>query len=228
MADSLTPSELTEQMFATVGRAITQWSFVENELCHLLSVCIGSALPKVIGDNNYVEYRWTGMWLFYSVENWRTKLQMVDAAIDAYVVNTKAGDALMKEWTRLSEKANKLARKRNKLAHWFVRPAQKTGTGTANEPIAPAILCPPYGSPSYYKETGLNSAGATLTAVQVQHLERAFCILAEKISALTLKVAHNEELRDRSVRQALDRLRSDGRLDPRLVALLEQTLSSRA
>ncbi len=142
MAAAHTPRELTEQMFATVGRAITQWSFVENELCKLFAVCIGCARLTRIAETEAIEQRWTGMALFYAIENWRTKLQLVDAALEAHVVGTPVQQDLIAEWEKLSEKANKLARKRNKLAHWFVRPAQRTGTGEAHEPIAPARLCP--------------------------------------------------------------------------------------
>ena len=139
MANALTPADATEQMFAAVGRAITQWSFVENELSKLLAVAIGGA---VIRDGQGVKYieSWTAMWLFYSVENWRSRLQILDAALTAHLYHAEAANDLMPEWARLSEKANALAKKRNKLAHWFVLPAQRTGTAEDHEPIAPAPL----------------------------------------------------------------------------------------
>lgn len=226
MAESNTPSELTEQMFATVGRAITQWSFVENDLSTLFGVCLGGAAIDKKYGYVHVPRGWNAMWLFYSVENWRAKLQLLDAAIEAHLLGSTAEKKLKAEWAKLSDKASDLARKRNKLAHWFVRPAQRSGTGAEHEPIAPARLCPPYGSPKYYRETGFNPPGVALTEKQVRELDTAFSGLAEKVRRFTKKVAKAKEPRDKDVLLALDLLLSDGRLDPPLLKALERALSS--
>jgi hypothetical protein len=227
MVDQRSPSEQTEQMFAAVGRAITQWSFVEKDLSVLLGVCIGNAILDE--KHGAISYNvWTAMWLFYSIENWRAKLQLVDAAMEAHLKRTSVEEEIGAEWGRLSGKANKLAGKRNKLAHWFVLPAQRTGTGAEGEPIAPARLCPPYGSPGYYQATGLNPSGVTLTEVEVRHIEAALCLLSDKIRAFTRKVAAVKELRDRDARRAFDLLQLDGRLDPLLVEALRRALPPEA
>lgn len=213
-------------MFATVGRAITQWSFVEKELSELLGVCLGGATINKEYGYVHVPRVWTGMWLFYSVENWRAKLQLVDAAVEAHLLQTPTEQELKAAWVKLSDKVNDLARKRNKLAHWFVLPAQRTGTGAETEPIAPARLCPPYGSPKYYRETGLNPRGVTLTEKQVRKLDAAFYELADKLRAFTRDVAQAEEPRDRDVLLALDLLLSDGRLDQPLLEALKREMSS--
>ncbi|WP_196233026.1 hypothetical protein [Sphingomonas segetis] len=226
MAKEATPSELTEQMFAAVGRAITQWSFVEYELCKLLAVGIGGAVYEKTMTRPFIE-SWTAIWLFYAVENWRSRLQLVDGALTAHLHQATCADELKAEWATLSDKANDLARKRNKLAHWFVLPAQRTGTGADYEPIAPARLCPPYGSPSYYQATRLtNPKKQALTEKQVNELATAFHALERKVRDFTHKVARTQELRDRHVRLALDRLILDGRLDPPVLEALERALSS--
>jgi hypothetical protein len=219
MAEGPTPEEMTEQMFAAVGRAITQWSFLEAQLSQLFAVCTGAAVLKRDNHIQFIE-NWTSMWTFYAVENFRSRLQVVDAALFAHVYRAQAEDDLRSEWGKLSLKTQKLARKRNKLAHWTVKPAQRTGTAEPHEPIAPAKLLPPYGSPGWYRETGLNPKGHSLTVVQVGHLEKAFCLLDEKIRIFTHKVAGTEELRVKSAHSAIDRLLLGGQLDQRLLAEL--------
>lgn len=225
MAKSDNPSELTEQMFATIGRAITQWSFVEKELSRLLGVCLGGAtFTKRPGGTVIAPGATAAIFLFYAVENWRSRLQLVDASIEAHFMRSKAAEELTGEWAKISDKANDLARKRNKLAHWFVLPAQRTGTGAEHEPIAAARLFPPYGSPNYYRETGLNPPGKSLNEKQVKELGAAFHQLEKRLRTFIEKVAGNQELRDRDARRALDQLILDGRLDPHLAISLRRLL----
>lgn len=226
MAESATPFELTEQIFAAVGRAITQWGFVEESLCRLFTVCVGTAVPLKMHDG--VEYleSWTPMWVFYAAESFNTKRSLVDAAITAHVGRVSQKDELSAEWAKLSDKARTLSGKRNKLAHWTVIPAQRTGTGEAPEPIAHARLMPPFGSPKYWRETGINPPGRSLSAVQVGHIEKAFRLYAEKVRAFTLKLARTQELLDKDVSQAMRLLVSDGRLSQIALAELKHVLAS--
>jgi hypothetical protein len=86
---------------------------------------------------------------------------------------------------------------------------------------------PPYQSPRYWQETGLEPAGLSLTITQVSHIERAFNLYAAKVRAFTLKVGSEEALRDKGVLQALRLLALDGRLDPSLQAAIRRELASR-
>lgn len=226
MVGSDTENQLTEQMFAAVGHAITQWSFVEKELSWLLGVCLGGATVDDDGRGIIAPNSLTAIFLFYSVENWRSRLQLIDAALEVHVMRSTVQDELRAEWAKLSDKSNALARKRNKLAHWFVLPAQRTGSGAEHEPIAPARLYPPYGSPNYYRETGLNPPGKALTEKQVRELDCAFYQLEKKVRNFTRKLASVGELRDRDARRALDRVVLDDRLDPPLARALRQYLAS--
>ena len=227
MAASNTRYELTEQMFAAVGRAITQWSFVEQALSDLFSVCVGSAVPGEHGEIQFIE-AWIPMWVFFALESFAARRALVDAAFAAYVYGaTPTEIELTTEWAKLSDKARTLSGKRNKLAHWTVIPAQPTGAGAEYEPIAPARLMPQYGSPKYYRETGYNPPGKSLTKVQVGHIENAFCLYAEKVRIFTKKVANDKGLRGRDVLQACRLLVSDGRLDPPVLAGLRREIASR-
>lgn len=227
MASEPTTEELTEQMFAAVGRAITQWSFVEYELSKFFTLATGAgAVTTSFDDEPVFTIDKAANAAFYAIENWRTKLQVVDAAVLAYPHDTADIEAITSRWGKLSDKASKLARKRNRLAHWFVLPAQHTGTGERSEPISPARLCPPYGSPRYYAATGfVRKPELYLTVKQVRDLERAFCLLAAALRKFFNELVRDAELSDRDARLALDRLLSDERLDPPLQAALAQVRS---
>jgi hypothetical protein len=227
MTEASNPSELTQQMFAAVGRAITQWSFVEESLCRVFSVCVGTAIP--LKDHDGVEFieAWTSMWLFYAAESFNAKRSLVNAAVTAHVHQVPQRDELVAEWAKLSDKARTLSGKRNKLAHWTVIPAQRRGTGAGHEPIAPARLMPPFGSPKYWRETGLNPLGQSLTAVQVGHIEKAFRLYAEKVRSFTLKLVRTQELLDKDAFQAMRLLTLDRRLSSSALEELEHALASR-
>jgi hypothetical protein len=82
------------------------------------------------------------------------------------------------------------------------------------------------GSPGWYRETGINRTGASLTLVQVGHLEKAFYLLCGKVRDFTHKVAGNEELRALSDQRAIDRLLLGGRSDQRFLAELIRVRTS--
>ncbi len=227
MAETDTRFELTEQMFAAVGRAITQWSFVESSLCNLFSACVGTAVPLKQHDGVEFVESWTPMWVFYAAEAFNTKRSLLNAAITAHLYTVEQRDELGAEWSKLSDKARDLSHMRNKLAHWTVRPAQRTGTGESHEPMAPARLMPPFGSPKYWRETGLDPPGKSLTTVQVGHIEKAFCLYDEKVRAFTLKLVRTQALLDKDAELAMRRLLLDPRLSPTALAELERVLASR-
>lgn len=218
--------DLTEQMFAAVGRAITQWSFVESSLCNLFAVCVGTAVPLKQYDGIEFVESWTPMWVFYAAEAFNTKRSLLNAAISAHLYAVAERDELGAEWNKLSEKGRDLSLKRNKLAHWTVRPAQRTGTGDIHEPMAPARLMPPFGSPKYWRETGLYPPGVSLTTVQVGHIEKAFCLYDEKVRTFTGKLARTQALLDKDAELAMRRLLHDPRLSPSALAELERLLAS--
>jgi hypothetical protein len=168
----------TEQMFALVGRAITQWSFVEAKLCAIYMVCAGTVDARPRGGLEYIDSQ-VPTAVFYSVENFRGKLALVDAAISNRFIRWMPGaEEIAVDWTKLRDKARKLSLKRNRLAHWTVLP----GHGDEDEGIIiHPRLVPPYGSPGYYEATGLHPEKLTITPHQIEHLEHAFCLLTEKL-----------------------------------------------
>jgi hypothetical protein len=205
--------EATQQMFTAVGRAISQWSFVEERLFGLFCVCVGTVVPLPGKGIQYVD-SWVPTWVFYSMDTFHAKRTMLDAAVTAYLHDISQQDELTEKWGKLSQKGRELANRRNKLAHWFVLPAQPRGSGAPEEGFSPARLMPPIGSPGYWRETGYMPKRKSLTAVQVGHLEKAFCLYGDKVHAFTRKLTENQELRDKDAQQAARLLLMDGRLTP--------------
>lgn len=213
----------TEQMFAMVGRVITRWSFVESRLCNIFIVCTGdvAASPPPDGFLDFGECS-VPMSVFYSVENFRGKLALIDAALDPYVaVSKSSSDEFRGQWARLRDKARKLSLKRNKLAHYTVLPGLIDDDGT-DEPR----LVPPYGSPKYYREVGLLTGPNSISIKQIQDLEYAMCILEERLKEFTYSLARNEELFDKYVSRLARRIEKRGYRDPTRLKRLKLAISS--
>ena len=97
-------NEETIAFYSELGRAITQWAHIEFALSRIVSACFHK------GDERLPA---TG---FLSIENFRSKLQYVDAIILSRVQSrTKRA-----KWAVLMDRAGRLVTKRNRLAHSWV------------------------------------------------------------------------------------------------------------
>jgi len=205
MASAPTVFELTDQMFAEIGRAITAWSHVEQTLFGVYQVCAGTSTKTHAGSVVHIDHDITSA-VFYSLETLHAKRTILNAAVSAYVRGVPQEAELLLAWDKLSQKARELSRKRNKLAHWTVWEAQHIGKGTEDEPIRPARLLPPAGSPSFWREFHPNPTGRYLTVGQVGHIYKAFQLYASKVRCFEKALIDTEELHDKDVRRALDLL----------------------
>lgn len=211
----------TERMFALIGQAITRWSFVEERLCAVFMICTSDVVSDPRGALDFGECS-VPMAVFYSVENFRGKLGLVNAALLAHASGT--GDSIVElraDWVRLHEKIRKLSLKRNKLAHYTVLP----GYDYKNETMSPRLV-PPYGSPAYFRETGPRPGKKTLHLLHLQHMEQAFFLLEEKIRAFASRLARQEDLFDRYARRLARRIVSHSHDDPTRAERLKLALSS--
>lgn len=207
-------------MFALIGRAITRWSFVEEDLSRIFMVCTGDVVAKADGS---LDFGTCGVHsaAFYAVESFRGKLSLVDAAIGSYVswaVNSRG--AVKAEWAKLREKARKLSLKRNRLAHYMVLPGYDLDDG-----VIPPRLVPPIGSPGFYRETGINPGKNTLHLEHIRHMETAFCLLSDKLSDFCFRLARNEELFDIYAQKVARRIRVHSREGPRRAEVIRYFLS---
>lgn len=216
----------TEQMFAAVGRAITQWSFAEHALCNIFIACSAASSSRIAqdddddGSTSWIDHQ-VPTAVFHSVENFRGKLKLIDAALLARVPDYEPwGIELREDWARLREKARKLSLKRNRLAHWTVIPA------VADETFYDAKLMPPYGSPGWWEETAFRPAGNSLTRSQVEHLEYAYYLLEIRLRGFWRKLAQSRELSDKYDQLTVRLVRSHDRLNPNRGERIRRDLAS--
>lgn len=225
MDDDDKASAATEQMFAAVGRAITQWSFAEHALCNIFIACSSASSSRIgqgedEGFTSWIDHQ-VPTAVFHSVENFRGKLNLIDAALLARIPDYEPwGSELREDWAKLREKARKLSLKRNRLAHWTVIPA------FADEQFFDAKLMPPYGSPGWWRETAFRPAGNALTRSEVQHLEQAYCLLEERLRRFWSKLAQCQGLSDKYDQLTVRLVRSHDRLNPNRAERIRRDLSS--
>lgn len=213
----------TKQMLALIGEAISEWSFVELSLCNLFTICtipcparpeIGTAISMIDSPVPTA--------IFYSTESFRGRLAMVDAALCARIFERDQwAQEIRDEWAKLREKVRKLSLKRNKVAHWTVTPAFYDG-----EEQHRAKLMPPYGSPGWWKETGMRPEGKHLEPKQVDELVRAFSGVDEKIRDFYGRLGRHPKLTHKFDELTVRLIRSHRRLSPTRSEWIERELSS--
>jgi hypothetical protein len=211
----------TAQMFEMIGRAITGWSFVEERLSAIFMVCTTDVVARPEGGLDFGEVS-VSQAVFFAVESFRGKLNLVDAAVSARL---HEGDQwaldLNAEWRRLHDKARKLSLKRNKLAHYTVLPGHDFDDRT----ISPRLV-PPYGSPGYYRETGVRSGAKTLKLLHLTHLEQAFHLLQSRLRDFAYRLARQDELFELHVQRLARRIRAHSKTDPQRAEKLRLMLAS--
>src|SRR3954447_23805124 len=97
----MTPAEEHLAFYYSIGLAITQWSYVEISLAGVVRACLGEIEPSAIDL------------AFYSVENFRSKLQMADNLVHSRFMGSDALD----EWIKLLDIIQSAANSRNALVH---------------------------------------------------------------------------------------------------------------
>ena len=214
----------TEQMFAAIGRAITQWSFVEQSLHNIFTVCVTScpSRPDVNGGFISIIDGQVPSAVFYSIESFRGKLGLVDAALRARVYDNGAwANKIREDWSKLHDKTRKLSGKRNRLAHWTATPAFQD-----DDKFHEARLMPPFGSPGWWSETGSNPPGDILRTTQVTHLCLAFSLIDEKLRNFYKELAQHPRLCDKYDKLTVRLIRSHDRLNPKRGEQLRLHLAS--
>lgn len=199
----------TARMFEMIGRAITGWSFVEERLSVIFMVCTADVAARPEGGLDFDEVS-VPQSVFFAVESFRGKLNLVDAAVSTRLhERDRWAIELNTEWRRLYEKTRKLSLKRNKLAHYTVLP----GHDYDDQTIAPRLV-PPYGSPGYYRETGISPGTQTLKLLHLTHLEQAFYLLEGKLRDFAYRLASQEELFELYVQRLARRVQAHSKHDP--------------
>lgn len=90
------------RVLAAIGSAIVNWQNLEDELGRISRLSLDVKNGLGFGD------------AFYSIINFRDKLNFVDASVNRAVF---ADDEHLKKWAKIKHKISKASRKRNFLAH---------------------------------------------------------------------------------------------------------------
>lgn len=91
--------------YSALGMAITQWEFVEAELCN--------TFIRLVGAQNGIAANTA----FYSVVSVEGRLKMLDAAAK---ITLNRASALFNEWDEIYKKIKAAKKKRNAMAHFSV------------------------------------------------------------------------------------------------------------
>ena len=91
-----------KEFLAALGSVLHEWQLVECELCRLFSTVMRAP------DHRLTEE------VFYSVQNFRDKLNMVDAALQFALWRRQA---LQDTWVKLNKAIGKRSSRRNKIVH---------------------------------------------------------------------------------------------------------------
>jgi hypothetical protein len=111
----------SKDFYELLGRATQSWSLIEYGICEIFSACISprDIDPDTGGQTIFDTYRPYA--IFYSVENFRSKLAMVDATVDLTLESKDVDAMAIKErWRSAFNRASKLSQKRNRLSHWII------------------------------------------------------------------------------------------------------------
>lgn len=111
----MTQTEIHRLIFSSqMGELIDGWSGIESQLCMIFLICSGPQDPQLSAK------------IFHEAELFRYKLSMVDAAILHKLELSTVDHAKLREnplgaeWKRLKNKAEKLSKLRNKVAHGMI------------------------------------------------------------------------------------------------------------
>lgn len=132
-----------------IGRAITSWAHVEQALCWV-GCC---SFTK----DNQMQF----ITAFFSIENFRSKLQVVDRLV------IRDFKQYTDQWKELKTNIERLSKIRNNLAHYTV---MNYGNDIPGQRIA---LLPRFGEPSKFRKIPRPPPGS-LTLRDIVHAERRF------------------------------------------------------
>jgi hypothetical protein len=100
----LTPNEEQLAFYHQIGMAVTQWASVEFALYEIMTACFG--------DKEQINLNVT----FFSIENFRSKLQLIDNLISVKYKTTPH----YAEWLKILTRIEAASKGRNTLVHYWV------------------------------------------------------------------------------------------------------------
>ena len=201
-------------MYAEIGAAISQWSLVESGLCGIFSCCISPTNfhpPGGVLHNDWAVVTAA----FFAVENFRSKLKLVDSTINARLSALETDcSPILSEWVKARDKCRRLSMRRNHLAHGTVIGAPRSKPGNR------ILLKAAFNSPDY-NQVG----GRSLNLNSVRHITKGFSLLERRISNVRCLVAALPELPHIFASQVANQMENAARNNPSVLAQIKRGLS---
>jgi len=103
--EEITIEEEEIAFFYSIGKAISEWGYVENVLGYLVLNCFEKK------DNEDLTHSVTSVG-FFSIETFKAKMDFAEAVVKRKFINHQS------DWSKLVKRVRKSSGARNKLAHW--------------------------------------------------------------------------------------------------------------
>ncbi len=210
----LTPAQENECALQAVGQAISSWARVEHGLCEVFTACISPA-HTIMGDG-FVAPGAPAV-VFYSIENFRTKLLITDRIYRFHVTGVTHADHLIKCWQRTYDHTRRLSGRRNLFAHWNMVQFGDRKPGQRSR------LMPPFLSTAFREEISNRQGGLALP--DILRLADAFIKLSQSLTWLSRGVAAHQELRSKFLTPIPALMHNLGQQDPTALARVKRDLS---
>jgi hypothetical protein len=165
-----TPNKDLTELHAAMGRCLTTWELVENDIAEIFAVFTGSNAP---GSQPAIR-------AYGTIISFMSRAQMVEAAADAYF-HLNPDQALSDEFWDIMKAAKGWAGRRNDVAHAIVVPMPSDPS-----PEGFALY------PGLYNSKKWSMSGEepafTYSSVEIDGFGRQFDVLWKRTAALLLKL----------------------------------------
>lgn len=167
------PVEEQFNVHIAIGTAITQWAHLESSLAETFFISLKSRRRGAV------------LAAFFAVENFRSKLAMVDAAVKASVRTKKEFAA----WKAISRRITKVATKRNHLAHYQI--LIELGNAAGSRVLVRPNIFDPFGAPrkGTFPEIGYR-------LVDMQNIQRDISAVRTTLENFNSRLSGRPELPD--------------------------------
>lgn len=146
------------EFYAALGRAMDDWQLVEISLCNLFATTLRTPDERVAAE------------VFYSVQNFRDKLSMVDASVKFVFWGHRD---LLPKWEKLRKKVDRRSKRRNTIVHAHTW-SEHIGDGKMERRLGPQLALTRYldaqSSPQkhFISIKQMNEAGRSFRAVGIR------------------------------------------------------------
>ena len=151
------------KFFEELGRTISRWALVEWSLCHIFCHSLGLTLES-----------YSAPAAFFAVINFRSKLDMVHAALRIQIADAE----MLAEWTTLHKRLMTLSKARNKLAHGMVL------LPVGGKPVLAGHI----GDPHTHPKSSKSSIFSGLSTKDFSKLQSEFSSLQTDLDAFRTKI----------------------------------------